>query len=114
MSNVLKDLEASPLPEAEKALLRFVAKVTKRLPEMAETDIENLRALGWNDEAIYFTILVASLFNFYNRWVTASGVHPVSEKAHRMHGKRVALNGYDPKTRLAGIQESLLASPNNQ
>lgn len=101
--SVLHDVESSPLPEAEKALLRFARKITKHLPEMVESDIVALRDLGWSDEAIYYTIMVVALFNFYNRWVTTSGVHPVSDEIHRMHGKRLALSGYEPKNRLAGI-----------
>lgn len=108
---ILNDLESSLLPEAEKALLRFAGKMTRHLPGMNEADVAGLRALGWNDEAIYFTIMVVSLFNFYNRWVTASGVHPVSAEVHRTHGKRIALSGYEPKNRLKGIQEALPAPP---
>ncbi len=104
--SVLVDLEASPLPEAEKALLRFARSMTKDLPQMTEQDIAELRICGWNDEAIYYTIMVVALFNFYNRWVTASGVHSVSDEAHRLHGKRLALSGYEPKNRIAGIQTS--------
>jgi len=103
VSRVLDDLESAPLMETEKALLRFAYKMTKHLPEMVEADVEQLRELGWGDEAIYYTILVVSLFNFYNRWVTTSGVHPVSDEIHRLHGKRLALSGYEPKTRLASM-----------
>lgn len=101
---VLDDLELSPLPEPEKALMRFAHKMTRELPQMDEADIARLRELAWSDEAIYFTILVVALFNFYNRWVTTSGVHPVSPEIHRLHGRRLALSGYEPKNRLAGIQ----------
>lgn len=104
--SVLRDLESSPLSEAEKALLRFAGKMTHTLPQMSEGDIEELRRLGWDDEAIYFTIMVVALFNFYNRWVTTSGVHAVSEENHRTHGKRLAVSGYEPKNRLAGIRRS--------
>jgi hypothetical protein len=90
--------------EPEKALLRFAWKMTKALPEMAEAVVEQLRDLGWDDEAIYYTILVVSLFNFYNRWVTTSAVHPVSEEIHRLYGKRLAQSGYEPKRRLAGMR----------
>jgi uncharacterized peroxidase-related enzyme len=107
---VLNDLESSPLPEAEKALMRFARKITTRLPETTEDDIAVLHDQGWSDEAIYFTILVVALFNFYNRWVTTSGVHPVSDEVHRLHGKRLALSGYEPKNRLAGMRESGLLS----
>jgi uncharacterized peroxidase-related enzyme len=104
--DVLDDLESSALPEPEKALMRFAAKMTRELPEMREQDVADLRQHGWSDEAIYDTIMVVALFNFYNRWVTTSGVHPVSDEVHRMHGKRLALSGYEPKNRLAGIHAS--------
>lgn len=107
--SVLDDVESSPLTEAEKALMRFARKITLNLPAMQEADITELRHLGWNDEAIYYAIMVVALFNFYNRWVTASGVHPVSDELHRLHGKRVALSGYEPKNRLVGIKASLRA-----
>lgn len=106
MRDVLENLESSALPEPEKALMRFAAKMTRKLPEMQEKDIAELRQFGWSDEAIYYAIMVVALFNFYNRWVTTSGVHPVSDEVHRMHGKRLALSGYEPKNRLAGIHAS--------
>jgi hypothetical protein len=34
------------------------------------------------------------MFNFYNRWIDASGVHALSDEAHRVGGKRTALHGY--------------------
>jgi hypothetical protein len=37
---------------------------------------------------------VCALFNFYNRWIDASGVHALSEEAHRAGGKRSAKFGY--------------------
>jgi hypothetical protein len=30
----------------------------------------------------------------------------VSDEAHRLHGKRLALSGYEPKNRLASIKEA--------
>jgi hypothetical protein len=53
-----------------------------------------LRETGWSDEAIYFAISVCGLFNFYNRWVDASGVHALSDAAHEAGGKRSAVHGY--------------------
>ncbi len=96
---VLHDLETAPLEEKEKELLRFSGKVTMHLPSITVTDIDQLRTAGWNDEAIYYTISVCALFNFYNRWVTASGVHAVSDEGHRLHGKVLAQKGYDPRLR---------------
>jgi hypothetical protein len=56
--------------------------------------MDTLHQAGWSDEAIFFAITVCALFNFYNRWVDASGVHELSEDAHREGGKRTAAHGY--------------------
>ena len=91
---VLEDLETSALDEKHKALFRFVDKVNHDSPRITAEDMMPLRALGWDDEAIYFAITVCALFNFYNRWIDASGVHALSEEAHRVGGKRTAAHGY--------------------
>lgn len=91
---VLKDLENSPLDEKHKALFRFVDKVNHDSPRMSAEDIQPLYAAGWEDEAIYYAITVCALFNFYNRWIDASGVHALSDEAHRQGGKRSAAHGY--------------------
>jgi hypothetical protein len=46
------------------------------------------------DEAIYYTITTCALFNFYNRWITASGVPEMSAEAHRQQGPNLAARGY--------------------
>jgi uncharacterized peroxidase-related enzyme len=97
--SALRNLDATALKEEEKALLRFAGKVTSDLPSVTEVDVKALRSLGWNDESIYYTITVCALFNFYNRWITASGVHAVSDEGHRVHGKVLAQKGYDPQLR---------------
>jgi len=91
---VLRDLESSALPEKEKALLRFVSTVNRNSPTMSSDDMKPLNEVGWADDAIYYAITVCALFNFYNRWIDASGVHAMSEEAHREGGKRTAAHGY--------------------
>jgi len=91
---VLRDLESSALSEKEKALLRFVDRVNHDSPRITADDMAPLHAAGWDDEAIYYAITVCALFNFYNRWIDASGVHALSDEAHRAGGKRSASMGY--------------------
>ena len=91
---VLKDLESSALSEKDKVLFRFVDKVNHASPGITPEDMQPLYAVGWSDEAIYFAITVCALFNFYNRWIDASGVHALSDEAHRAGGKRSAVHGY--------------------
>ena len=94
MWGVLRDLESSHLDEKHKALFRFVTRVNRDSPRIAADDMIALRALGWDDEALYLTITVCALFNFYNRWIDATGVHAMSDEAHRLGAARSALHGY--------------------
>jgi len=91
---VLRDLESSRLDDKHKALFRFVDKVNHDSPGITADDMQPLYAVGWNDDAIYLAVTVCALFNFYNRWIDATGVHALSEEAHRAGGKRTALHGY--------------------
>lgn len=91
---MLRDLETSPLDDKHKALFRFVDKVNHDSPRITPADMAPLREAGWDDEAIYFAITVCALFNFYNRWVDASGVHAMSDETHRQGAKRSAQHGY--------------------
>jgi hypothetical protein len=92
--SVLRDLEASRLDDRHKALFRFVAKVNHDSPRISPADMQPLYDAGWNDDAIFFAITVCALFNFYNRWIDATGVHALSAEAHREGGKRTAMHGY--------------------
>jgi uncharacterized peroxidase-related enzyme len=92
--DVLRDLDRSPLEEKDKLLFRFVAKVTKNLPAIQAEDINTLQAGGWDDEAIYYAITTCALFNFYSRWITATGLPEMSEEAHRQQGRMLASRGY--------------------
>ena len=91
---VLKDLESSALDEKHKVLMRFVDKVNHDSPRITAEDMKPMYEVGWDDEAIYFAITICAMFNFYNRWIDASGVHALSDEAHRIGGKRTATNGY--------------------
>jgi uncharacterized peroxidase-related enzyme len=83
VQEVVRDFETSRLDEKEKKLFRFIDKVNYSPADITAEDLESLRVSGWEDEAIYYAITICALFNFYNRWVEASGVHPLSDEAHR-------------------------------
>ncbi len=91
---MLADVETSKLSDADKALFRFVRKVNDNSVAIGRPDITVLHEAGFNDEAIYYAITACALFNFYNRWIDASGVHAMSDEAHRIGAKRSAVHGY--------------------
>ena len=75
-------------------LFHFVDKVNHDSPRVTAADMKPLHEAGWSDEQIYYAVTVCALFNFYNRWIDASGVHALSDEAHRAGGVRSAAHGY--------------------
>ena len=94
VAQVLRDRERAPLDERTRVLLRFVETMTTNLPAVTAADVDTVRDAGWDDEAIYFAITTCALFNFYNRWITATGVPQMSDEAHREQGRALASRGY--------------------
>lgn len=90
----MRDLETSALDEKHKVLFRLIDVVNTDSPRMSPGDFAPARAAGWTDEELYFAITVCALFNFYNRWIDATGVHALSDETHREGAKRSAAAGY--------------------
>ena len=97
MQQVLTDIDSSSLTDEEKLLMHFLDKVNHDSPRITPADIAPLHEAGWSDEAIYYAITVCALFNFYNRWIDATGVCALSDEAHREGGKRSATGSYARK-----------------
>jgi uncharacterized peroxidase-related enzyme len=91
---VIRDLDASDLESKDKALLRFVRKVTLAPASITAADTQQLNVAGWDDASIFYAISACALFNFYNRWISASGVNPVSDEAFKNLASRMAAVGY--------------------
>jgi uncharacterized peroxidase-related enzyme len=92
--SVIHDLEGAALPEQDKAMLRFVRKVTLDSGSIHEADVDLLHGAGWDDTSIFYAIATSALFNFYNRFVSANGVKPVFDEAFRRLALRMAKKGY--------------------
>ena len=91
---VLRDYRTSPLPEREKALLAFVDKVNRTSNQIRQEDVDEVKRAGWTDEAVYDAVSVCALFNFYNRWIDATGVPDMPAFAYEMSGQRLKEHGY--------------------
>jgi uncharacterized peroxidase-related enzyme len=61
------DWEHTPVEPKVMELFRFAAKLTKRPGDITKDDVEVLRKAGWDDEAIYETVLSASVMGLFNR-----------------------------------------------
>ena len=96
MEAVLEDYRTAPIPDREKVLFGFLERVNRESSRLQAEDVAAVLAAGWSEEAVYDAITVCALFNFYNRWVDASGVADLPGSAYRASGARLAAQGYIP------------------
>lgn len=91
---MLEDYNSAPLTDNLKALFAFVDKVNRTSNQIRQPDVDEVKRAGWSDEAVYDAITVCSLFNFYNRWIDATGVQDMPAEAYELSGARMAERGY--------------------
>jgi alkylhydroperoxidase family enzyme len=68
------DLDAAPVTDAERALLRFVETITRHAYRTTDDEVEHLRRMGWTDPQIAECVYIAALFAFFNRVADAFGL----------------------------------------
>ena len=95
---MLRDYRTAPIGDREKALFAFLEKMNRESPRLQQEDVDRVKAAGWSDEALYDAITVCALFNFYNKWVDATGVSDMTPEAYQGSGERLAGLGYVPPT----------------
>ena len=93
---MLANPAAAPISDAEKALFAFLDQVNRASFTLQREQIDELVRAGCSEEAVYDAVTVCALFNFYNRWCDATGVHPMMPDDHARSGKRMAQHGYLP------------------
>jgi alkylhydroperoxidase family enzyme len=67
------DVEGAPVSEPDRAMLRYVRKLTLEPARVELGDVEELRRAGFSDAAIGDIAINAALFAFMNRVVDGLG-----------------------------------------
>ena len=73
---IARDWKTASLSPQDLALCRFAEKLTRTPSAMSPADLDNLRAIGFDDRAIHDATQVISYFNYINRIADALGVEP--------------------------------------
>jgi hypothetical protein len=108
---VLDDFRTAPIDDREKALFAFIEKMNRESNRLSPEDVQAVKAAGWSEEAIYDAITVCALFNFYNKWIDATGVSDMPALAYEMSGERLATRGYAPAPPAAPSMPSAASLP---
>ncbi|GAB4172582.1 MAG: hypothetical protein Fur005_34340 [Roseiflexaceae bacterium] len=94
---VLKDYTTAPISEMDRAMFRLIDKIATDSTSIRQADIDEAKAAGLSDAALYDAITVCSLFQFYNTWIDATGVHDLPAAVYETMGKRMANGRYAPE-----------------
>ena len=73
------DVEALPVEEKYKALLRLSVKLTLHAYEVTDEDVDGLRAAGLNDGEILEGVFVACQFNAIDRLADTLGLYDLMQ-----------------------------------
>ncbi|HKL47948.1 MAG TPA: peroxidase-related enzyme [Candidatus Izemoplasmatales bacterium] len=74
MKLIAKDYRLASLDDKDLMICKYSEKLTKTPYKMYEDDVQKLRRLGFNDEAILDINQIVSYFNYVNRVVHGLGV----------------------------------------
>jgi len=77
------DYRRAGLNERTTAMLDYAVKITRNPVKCNEADVEQLRKLGFSDQAIFDIAEVTAMFNFTNRLASATGMLP-NREYHRL------------------------------
>jgi alkylhydroperoxidase family enzyme len=67
-------LDHPAVGEKNRALLKFVEKLTLKPVQLRDTDAQLARDAGWTDEELFEASFITSLFAFFNRMADAYGL----------------------------------------
>ena len=68
------DYTTADVSPADMVMLDYAVKLTKTPADMAEKDVEKLRAVGFDDRAIHDICAATAYFAFVNRMADGLGV----------------------------------------
>jgi uncharacterized peroxidase-related enzyme len=97
---LLADIDSAPLDARMKPILLYARKLTLSPARVTEADAALIYDAGWGSDALYSTVLVTALFNFYTRLVDGVGL-ALPEGYQAEAGKRLSTVGYDVFAQLA-------------
>lgn len=71
---LIEDVDAAPVEDKLKPLLKYVAKLKDLPTRITAADARAVYDAGWSERGLFDAIQVAALFNYMNRIIEGSGV----------------------------------------
>jgi uncharacterized peroxidase-related enzyme len=95
IDQIKADFEAAPVSSKMKALLNIAGKVQQSGKEVRTSDVDRARREGATDKEIHDTVLIASAFCMFNRYVDGLATwQPRDPEVYREIGQQTSQLGY--------------------
>ena len=107
---LLADIETAPIAAKMKPILSYARKLTLSPARMTAADAASVYDAGWDDDALYSTVLVTAV-QFLQSLVDGVGL-TLPEGYETEAGKRLSTQGYDVFAQVAKPGPIAAASPN--
>src|SRR5919198_5412487 len=91
--SLLDDVDAAPVEQRMKPVLRYVRTLTQAPSRMTPRDAEAVFAAGWDERALHDAVSVCALFNLMNRLVEGLGIQAGGDY-FRVAAERLTSQGY--------------------
>ncbi len=76
------------------AILTFAGKLTREPAKITASDARKVHAAGWDDTALFHTVLITGFFNFFNRLTDGLGLE-FDEQMHQRAAAGLHEIGYE-------------------
>ncbi len=101
IQRLVEGIDAAPVPEKMKPILRYAQKLTREPNGITKADADAVLAAGWGETALYYAVAVTALFNFMNRLVEGLGIE-LNPAYVKPASQRLADRGYLPLIEMLG------------
>ena len=90
---LIDDVNSAPIAEKLKPIFHYIKKLTLTPSKVTPNDVISVKEAGLSEDALHEAILIACLFNFYNRLLDGHGVKGDRE-IYQLGGEHLSKNGY--------------------
>jgi uncharacterized peroxidase-related enzyme len=94
LDKLLDDIDAAPVSEKLRPLLKFVKKLAVTPAEMTQADADAVFDAGWDEHALHDAIAVTARAAFMQRLTQGAGFVPMDRETARKHAHTRVEKGY--------------------
>lgn len=103
LETLLDDIDAAPVEERMKPILRYARKLTETPARIVQADVDAILAAGWNAGAFHYATSICALANYFNRILDGHGIQ-ADASYWKESSARLAEKGYSDLKAL-GVEE---------